>query len=89
MKTKIEFELEDALLEEIDEVVAKLGVDQAAFVTAAIKHALYCHYPKDLTSENESDAYLLWLVDEDEVEEWSDAQDWGDPWEGPDYSRLN
>ena len=89
MTTIIEIEIEDSLLEEVDESAAILGVTRSVFITATIKHALRVHYVKDLTPEDEANAFLLWLVDDDELKGWDGVQDWGDPWEGPDDSRLN
>lgn len=89
MTTTIEIEIEESLLEEVDETVAVLGVSRTAFITATIKHALRVHYVKEVTTEDEANAFLLWLVDDDDVDAWQGAQDWGDPWDVPDDSRLN
>ena len=77
------------MLAEVDETVAILGVSRTAFITATIKHALRVHYVKDVTAEDEANAFLLWLDDDDEIDAWQGVQDWGDPWDGPDNSRLN
>jgi hypothetical protein len=89
MTTTIEIEIEESLLEEADETIAQLGVSRTAFITATIKHALRVHYVKEVTAEDEANAFLLWLVDDDDVDAWQGVQDWGDPWDGPDDSRLN
>lgn len=89
MTTTIELELEESLVGEVDKTVAQLGVSRTAFITATIKHALRVHYVKDVTPEDEANAFLLWLVDDDDLDAWQGIQDWGDPWEGPDDSRLN
>jgi hypothetical protein len=85
----VEFEIEESLLEEIDEAAAVLGVSRTVFCMAAVKHALRHHYVKDFNEQDEVNSFLVWLVDEDEINGWSEVQDWSDPWDGPESDRLN
>lgn len=88
MATIIEFEIEESVLEEIDEMATKIGVSRTVFMTAAIKHALRVHYPKELTAQDEANAFLLWLADDEEDYNWLTTRG-GDKGEQPDDSRLN
>ncbi len=85
MATRIQLEIEDAILKEVDEAAAEVGMSREAYITTAIKHALGHHRRKALW-EQEAAGYRLIPPDDDEVDEWSDVQDWGDPWAGPDGS---
>jgi len=88
METIIEFEVEESVLDRIDEEAAKIGISRTAFITNAIKHALRVHYKKELTAEDEANAFLLSLADDDEDNNWLTARDEGEG-EEPDDSRLN
>ena len=82
MTTVIQFEIEESLLAEIDEAAAALGVARAVFMTAAIKHALRVHYVKEPTATDEANTFLLWSVDDEEIDGWDGVTDWGDLWDG-------
>ena len=87
--TTIELEIAEPLLTEVDKAAARIGVSRTTFMTAAIKHVLRVHYVKDLTPEDEANAFLLWLVDDDEDDEWNEGRDGGNPWDRPEDNRLN
>jgi hypothetical protein len=87
MTTIIEFEIEESLLERLDETAAQVGLSRTVLITTAIKHTLrYCQLKNH---ERDEIGYRLWPPGDDEVDSWSELQDWGDPWDGPDDSRLN
>ncbi|CUS03996.2 protein of unknown function [Candidatus Promineifilum breve] len=87
-KTIVKFEIEESLLEEVDAMAAKLGVSRNVYVTTAIAHALRFHYPKELTAEDEANAYLLWSANDEDDDNWLAPRKW-DEEDGPDNSRLN
>ncbi len=84
MATVIEFEIEESLLAEIDEVAAVIGITRAIYMATAIKHALRRHRPRELSAGDEANSFRLWLID--------DAGDLGGidvPDRGPEDDRLN
>lgn len=89
MKTVIELEIEESLLEKIDEAAAVLGVNRDVFMSTAIKHVLRVHYPKESTARDEINTFLLWMAGDDEMNGWAGMHDRSDPWDEPDNSRLN
>ena len=77
MATVIEFEIEESLLEEIDEVSAVIGITRAVYMTAAIKHALRRHRPRELSAGDEANSFRLWLIDDADDPDGFDAPDRG------------
>jgi hypothetical protein len=82
MKKVIEFEIEESLLREVDEVTAQIGVSREVYIVVAIKHALRVHRPKELGEQDEMNAFRLWMIDDDD-DNWLDGSDWGNPWDEP------
>ena len=77
MATVIDFEIEESLLEEIDEVAAMIGITRAVYMTTAIKHVLRHHRPRDLSAEDEANSFRLWLPNDADDPDGFDALNLG------------
>jgi metal-responsive CopG/Arc/MetJ family transcriptional regulator len=89
MTTTIEIEIEESLLDEVDEVVAQIGISREVYIITAIKHTLRRYRPRDLSADDEINAFRLWMIDDGEGDEWRGMREWDDPLDGPGDDRLN
>lgn len=76
MKT-IQMTIEEQLLTEVDQLIAVLDVTRSAFIRDALQAALR-KYRNGLLEEQHKSGYKAVPMKQEEVEEWSDAQVWGE-----------
>lgn len=80
----IEFEIDESVLADVDEVADRIGINREIYITAAIKHTLRHHRPKEMSAEDEANTFLMWLADDDDGPDGISPPDWP-----PDDGRLN
>ncbi len=71
----IEFEIEESVLADMDEVADSIGISRETYIRAAINHALRAHRPKPCSAEDEANTFRLWLAGDDDLD-GMDAPDW-------------
>ena len=71
----IEFEIEESVLADLDEVADSIGVSRETYIRAAISHALRVHRPKPFSAGDEANTFRLWLAGDDDPG-GLDAPDW-------------
>ena len=72
----IDLELEEAVLADVDEVAASIGISRETFIMAAIKHALRHYRPRPFSAEDEANTFRLWLGDDEDLPDrfgWPDG----------------
>ncbi len=79
MLKTIQMTIDASMLAEVDDIVEHLDVTRSAFIREALGTAIKSHRLRQLRRLDE-EGYRLIPQDEEEVEEWAEAQDWGDEW---------
>ena len=79
MLRTIQMTIDSTMLEEVDGVVAELDITRSAFIRDALGTALKAYRLRELRRLDE-EGYRLVPPQDEEVEEWAEAQDWGDEW---------
>ena len=80
MKT-IQMTLDEALLQQVDQLVRELQTTRSAFIREALKGALEAYRIRRLEEEDEA-GYRAIPAEPAEVTEWITEQSWGDAWNG-------
>jgi len=78
MKT-IQMTIDEELLERVDELVEELDTTRSAYIRELLEKALEAHHWRELERLDE-EGYRKSPLDDQEVEVWLAAQDWGDEW---------
>lgn len=73
----IQMTFDDALLEQVDEVVETLQVSRAEFLRRAIEDAL-AHYRIKRLEEEHAASYIVRPQTQEEIAEWDGIRAWGD-----------
>jgi len=73
----IQMTFDDALLEQVDEVVETLQVSRAEFLRRAIEDAL-AHYRIKRLEEEHVASYIAHPQTQEEITEWDGVRAWGD-----------
>jgi metal-responsive CopG/Arc/MetJ family transcriptional regulator len=81
MLKTIQMTIDSTMLEEVDDVVARLDVTRSAFIRDALDTALKAYRLRELRRLDE-EGYRLIPQEVEEVEAWAGVQDWGDEWNG-------
>ena len=76
MKT-VQMTLDEELVTEVDEAVARLGTTRSAFTREALRSSLARLHEKELERQHR-EGYLRHPVRPDEVRDWEDEQVWVD-----------
>ena len=72
----IEFEIEESVLADVDEVADSIGISRETYIRVAISHALRAHRPKPFGAADEANTFRLWLAGGDDDLDGLDAPDW-------------
>lgn len=79
MLKTIQMTIDEAMLTEVDVVVAELDMTRSAFIRNALDHALKAHRLNELRRLDE-EGYRLFPPRDDEFEGWDGVREWGDEW---------
>lgn len=78
MKT-IQMTIDDYLLQRVDQTVSILQTTRSAFIRDALEQALHSYHIRRLEERDEA-GYTTVPAPQNETEEWTAEQDWGDTW---------
>ncbi len=79
MLKTIQMTIDEAMLTEVDVVVAELDMTRSAFIREAVEQALKEYHWRELERLDE-EGYRQFPPDDSEVEVWLGVQAWGDEW---------
>lgn len=79
MLKTIQMTIDEAMLTEVDVVVAELDTTRSAFIREAVERALKEYHWRELERLDE-EGYRQFPPDDSEVEVWLGVQAWGDEW---------
>ena len=78
MKT-IQMTIDEYLLQQVDQTVSALKTTRSAFIRDALEQALRSYQIRRLEERDEV-GYTTVPAAQNETEEWTTEQDWGDSW---------
>ncbi len=78
MKT-IQMTIDEYLLQQVDQTVSVLQTTRSAFIREALEQALRSYQIRCLEERDEA-GYTAVPAPQNETEEWTPEQDWGDTW---------
>ena len=78
MKT-IQMTIDDYLLQRVDQTVSALQTTRSAFIREALEQALRSCQVRRL-EERDAVGYTAVPAPQNETDEWTPEQDWGDSW---------
>lgn len=79
MLKTIQMTIDEAMLEQVDCLVAELETTRSAFIREVLDSALKSYRLRELRRRDE-EGYRLIPSRDEEVEEWEAVIDWGDEW---------